>query len=102
MWGSPGTTGNMRLAFLRDQPRSWPMNALQVTCIVGAIAFTGVIFQIGRNTPDETLTGAMPEAVITLGAPALSAAVPEASAEPETTLGAEPGLVTAAVSGPLM
>ena len=78
------------------------MNALQVTCIVGAIAFTGVIFQIGRNTPDETLTGAMPEAAITLGAPALSAAVPEASAEPETTLGAEPGLVTAAVSGPLM
>ena len=58
------------------------MNALQVTCIVGAIAFTGVIFQIGRNTPDATVPGAMPEAAITLGAPALSAAVPEASAGP--------------------
>ena len=46
------------------------MNAVQAACIVGAIAFTGVIFQIGRNTPDATVPGAMPEAAITLGAPA--------------------------------
>jgi hypothetical protein len=40
------------------------MNAVQVTSVVGAIAFSQVMFQIGRNTPDETLPGAMPEAAI--------------------------------------
>jgi hypothetical protein len=78
------------------------MKALQATCIVGAIAFTGVIFQIGRNTLDATVPGAMPEAAVTPGAPVLSVAMAEASAGPGTTLGAQPGLVTAAVSGPLM
>jgi hypothetical protein len=56
------------------------MKVLQATSIVGAIAFTGVIFQIGRNMPDATLPGAMPEAAVTLGAPAPSAAEPEAFA----------------------
>jgi hypothetical protein len=60
-----GTYREHALAFLGgDQPRSWPMNALQVTSVVGAIAFSQVMFQIGRNTPDETLPGAMPEAAI--------------------------------------
>jgi len=46
---------------------------------------------------------AMPEAAVsaeTPGAPALSAAVPEASAGPGTALGAELGSVPGAVSGP--
>jgi hypothetical protein len=78
------------------------MKALHATCIVSALAFTGVIFQICRNTPEATVPGATPEAAVTLGAPALSAAVPEASAGPGTTLAASPGSVTAAISGPLM
>jgi hypothetical protein len=64
-----------------------------------------MIHQVGRNTPGATVPDAMPEAPVgaeTPGAPAFSAAEPEAFAGPETTLGAEPGLVTAAVSGPLM
>ena len=59
------------------------MKALQVTCIVGAITFTGMIYQVGGNTPGATLPDAMPEAALSAeasGAPALSAAVPEASA----------------------
>src|SRR4051794_31775155 len=101
MCDSPGTAGNLRGSFLRDQPGSWAMNALQVTCIVGAMAFTGLVFQIGKNTPDATVPGAMPEAVITPSAPA-PAGAPEASAGPEPILGAEPGLVTAAVPGALV
>jgi hypothetical protein len=78
------------------------MNALQATCLVGAIAFTGMIYYVGGNTPVATVPDAMPEAAVsagTPGAPALSAAVPEASAEPSTALGAEPGSAPAAVSG---
>ena len=59
------------------------MKALQATCIVGAITFTGMIHQVGGNTPGATVPDAMPEAAVsaeTPGAPALSAAVPEASA----------------------
>ena len=59
------------------------MKALQATCIVGAITFTGMIYQVGGNTPGATVPDAMPEAAVsaeTPGAPALSAAVPEASA----------------------
>src|SRR6516165_4054964 len=63
------------------------MKALQATCIVGAIAFTGMIHQVSAETP---------------GAPALFAAVPEASAGPGTALGAEPGSVPGAVSGPTL
>src|ERR1700747_3470064 len=75
------------------------MKVLQATCIVGAIAFTGMIYQVGGNTPGATVPDAMPSAE-TPGAPALSAAVPEASAGPGTALGAELGSVPGAVSGP--
>src|SRR6202795_1783955 len=79
------------------------MKALQATCIVGAITFTGMVDQVGENTPGATVPDAMPEAAVsaeTPGAPALSAAVPEASAGPGTVLGAELGSVPGAVSGP--
>jgi hypothetical protein len=79
------------------------MKALQATCIVGAITFTGMIHQVGGNTPGATVPDAMPEAAVsaeTPGAPALSAAVPEASAGPGTVLGAELGSVPGAGSGP--
>ena len=77
------------------------MNALQTICIVGAITFTGMIHQIGGNTLGATVPDAMPQvAVSASGAPALSAAVPEASAGPETELGAEIGSVSGMVSGP--
>ena len=79
------------------------MKALQATCIVGAITFTGMIYQVGGNTPGATVPDAMPEAAVsaeTPGAPALSAAVPEASAGPGTVLGAELGSVPGAGFGP--
>src|SRR4030088_2801827 len=79
------------------------MKALQAACIVGAITLTGMIHQVGGNTPGATMPEAMPEAAVsaeTLGAPALSAAVPEASAGPGTALGADLGSLTGAVSGP--
>src|SRR6266404_5747346 len=85
------------------------MKALQATCILGAItftgaiAFTGMINQFGGNTPGATVPDAMPEAAVsavTPGAPALSAAVPEASAGPATVLGAELGAELGAGSGP--
>ncbi len=79
------------------------MKALQATCIVGAITFTGMIHQVGGNTPGATVPDAMPEAAVsaeTPGAPSLSAAVPEASAGPGTVLGAELGSVPGAGSGP--
>jgi hypothetical protein len=77
------------------------MKALQATCIVGAITFTGIIFQLGGNTPGATVPDPMPEAAAsaeTPAAPALSAAVPEASAGHGTALGPELGSVPAAVS----
>src|SRR3981189_2298273 len=77
------------------------MKALRATCIGGAITFTGMILQVGGNTPGATVPDAMPEAAVsaeTPGAPALSAAVPEASAGPGTTLGAELGSGPGAVS----
>src|SRR3981081_4729232 len=79
------------------------MKALQATCIVGAITFTGMIHQVGETTPGATMPDAMSEAAVsaeTPGAPTLSAAVPEASAGPGAALGAELGSVTRAVSGP--
>src|SRR5262249_50351770 len=79
------------------------MKALQAACIVGVIAFAGMIHQVGGNTPGATVPDAMPQAAVsaeTPGAPALSAAVPEAPAGPETALGAELGSVPAPVSGP--
>src|SRR5215469_16907104 len=91
----------MRVAFFRDRARAelGAMKALQATCIVGAITFTGMILQVGGNTPGATVPDAMPEAAVsaaTPGAPALSAGVPETSAAPGTALGSVPG----AVSGP--
>ena len=38
------------------------MKALQATCIVGAITFTGMIHQVGGNTPSATVPDAMLEA----------------------------------------
>ena len=74
----------MRVAFFRGPCRGvGAMKALQATCIVGAITFTGMIHQVGGNTPGATVPNAMLEAAgsaETPGAPALSAAVPEASA----------------------
>jgi len=75
------------------------MKALQAACIVGAMAFTGMIHQVGGNTPGASVRDATPEAAASAerpGAPALSAAVPEASPGPGTELGSVP----AAVSGP--
>jgi hypothetical protein len=79
------------------------MKALLATCIVGAIAFTGMIHQVGGNTPGATVPAAMPQAAVsaeTPGAPALSAAMPEASAGPDRALGAELGAVPGAISAP--
>src|SRR5215510_13409048 len=82
------------------------MKALQATCIVGAITFTGMIHQVGGNTPGVTVPDAMPEAAVsaeTPDAPALSAAVLEASAGAGPALDAELGAVAEAVSAsPLM
>ena len=79
------------------------MKVLQATCIVGAMAFTGMIHQVGGTMPGATVPDAMPEAAVsaeTPGAPALSAAVPEAPAGHGTVLGAELGSVPGAGSGP--
>jgi hypothetical protein len=79
------------------------MRALQATCIVSAITFTGMINQVGGNTPGAAVPDAMPEATVsteTPGAPALFPAVSEASAEPGTALGAELDSVPGAVSRP--
>ena len=76
------------------------MKALQATCIVGAITFTGMIHLVGGNTPGATVADAMPEAAVRAETPALSAAVPDASAGPGTVLGAELGSVSGAGSGP--
>ena len=79
------------------------MNALQATCIVGAITFAGMIHQVGANTPGATVPDAMPQAAVsaeTPAAPALSAAVPKASVGPETALRAALGAVPAAISRP--
>jgi hypothetical protein len=75
------------------------MKALQATCILGAIAFMGMIHQVGGNTPGAVASDAMPEAVVsaeTPGAHAFADAVPEASAGAGAELGSVPG----AGSGP--
>src|SRR3984957_20488428 len=99
-----GLWGTLRVAFFREPCRGvGAMKALQATCIVGAITFTGMIHQVGGNTPGATVPDAMPEAAVsaeTPGAPALSAAGPEASAGPGRVLGAELGPVPGAGSGP--
>jgi hypothetical protein len=73
------------------------MKALQATCIVGAIAFTGMIHQFVGNAPRATVSDAMREGAVsaeTPGAPGLSAAVPEASAGPGTVLASVPRAVS--------
>ena len=78
------------------------MKALQTACLVGAMTFTGMIHQVGGNTPAATVPEAMPEAAVsaeTPGAPVVAAAVPEASAGSGAELGAELGSVAGAVSG---
>ncbi len=62
------------------------MKALQVSCIVGAVTLTGIIYLVGGNRPIATVPDAMPEAAANAETPALSAAVPEASAGSATTL----------------
>jgi hypothetical protein len=77
------------------------MKALQVACIMGGIASTG-IYLAAANRPVATVPDAMREPAVKAVMPLLSAAVPkEASAGAETAL-AGPGLVTGSVSGPLM
>ena len=79
------------------------MKAWLAACIVGAITFTGTFYLLGGNTPAVTVPEAMPEAAVsdeTPAWPALSAAVPEASAEVATAPEAEPGSVTGTVSAP--
>jgi len=81
------------------------MKALQAICTVGAITFTGIILQVGGNTPGVAVPAAMAEAAVSAEAPyapVLSSAAPEASAEtktaPETASGAPPAAVSAASS----
>ncbi|THD64512.1 MAG: transglycosylase [Bradyrhizobium sp.] len=73
------------------------MKALQAACVVGAVTFTGMIYLVGGNTPSVTVPHAMPETAVsaeTPDAPALSAAVPEASPEPGSALGSVPATVS--------
>ncbi len=77
------------------------MRVLQTACMVGAITFTGMIFQVGESARGGTMPDAMPEAAVSTEAPAmpaLSAAVPEPSAGSETAPGAEIGSVPGTVS----
>ena len=79
------------------------MKAFRATCIVGVITFTGMINQVGENTPDGAVPDAMREGTVsaeTPRAPALFSALPKASAGPGTALGAELGSVPGAVSRP--
>jgi hypothetical protein len=72
------------------------MKALQATCIVGAITFTGMIYLVGGTTPVATVPDAMPVAAVsaeTPGTPAPSTTVPEASAELGNALGSVPATI---------
>ena len=94
----------MRVAFLWGPCRGGEaMKAWLAACIVGAITFTGTFYLLGGNTPAVTVPDAMPEAAVsgeTPAWPALSAAMPEASAEVATAPEAQPGAVTGTVSAP--
>ncbi len=76
------------------------MKALQAVCVVGAVAFTGMIYRVGGNTPAATAPDTMPEttaSAATSAAPALSAAVPETpdgSLPPGAELASAPGAVS--------
>ena len=74
------------------------MKALQTSCIVAAVAFTGFYLATG-NRPVATVPDILPEAEANVVAPALYA---EASAKLAAALQAAPGSVTSVDSGPLM
>jgi hypothetical protein len=75
------------------------MKVLQATCIVAAVIFAGV-HQVGANHPGATTHCRFRHCVRTPHGPALSAAVPKASARPGTALRAELGVAHGPVSGP--
>ncbi len=76
------------------------MKALQAVCAVGAMTFTGMIYQFGGNTPAATAPDTMPEATASVAmsaAPALSAAVsaiPDESISPGAELASVPGALS--------
>jgi hypothetical protein len=74
----------VKRSFINRVAELGAMKALQATCIVGAITLTGMIPQVGGNTPGATVPDAMPETAVvnaeTPGAHARAAAVPEAAA----------------------
>jgi Transglycosylase SLT domain len=74
------------------------MKALQTTCVVGVIAFTG-FYLAGGNRPVATVPDALPEAAANALAPALYA---EATAKLAEALRVAPGAVTSTGPGPLM
>jgi hypothetical protein len=75
------------------------MKVLQATCIVAVVIFAGV-YQVGANHPGATTHCRFRHCGRTPHAPALSAAVPKASAKSGTAVRAELGSVPAPVSGP--
>src|SRR5687768_18556153 len=90
--------------FREHAAESGAMKALQVACIMGAIAFTG-IYLAAANRPVAAVPDPMPEAAVSTVAPSApehSAVVPEASVASAAALAEEPGSVTAAAAGPLM
>ena len=79
------------------------IKALLATCIVGATAFAGMIYQLGGNTPGAALPDATPDTAAStgmLGTPALSVAMPEVSAGLGMAVREELGSVPGAVSRP--
>ena len=74
---------------------------MQATCVVGAIALTGIYLAAG-NRPVATVPDAMPKTAVNAVMPLLSAAVPEQGSAGAETVLAGPGLVTGSVSGSLM
>jgi hypothetical protein len=85
------------------------MKSLQAACVVGAMAFTAMIAQVGGNTPGPAMPHARPHAAVsaeTFAALALPPAGPETSAgslaELGAELGTELGSVTGAIAGPLV
>ena len=79
------------------------MKALQAICAVGAVTFTGMVYQVVGNTPGATVSDTTPEATAsakTSTAAALSAAMPETPGGPGTAPGVELASVPGAVSRP--
>jgi hypothetical protein len=79
------------------------LQAIGVAAAVGVVTFTGMIYQVGGNTPGATVADTMPEATVGAAmpaAPALSIAVPETQVGSGTAPGAKLGPAPEAVSGP--